>query len=56
MLLAGVDDLERQIAAIDTGLRPLARTDQRAQLLASIAGAGGLLALTIAAEQSRARS
>jgi transposase len=49
-LLEVVDDLERQITAIEVELRLIARTDPRAQLLITIPGLGGLLALTIAAE------
>lgn len=49
-LLEVVDDLERQLAAIDRELRPIAHTDHRAQLLLTIPGIGELLALTIAAE------
>ena len=50
VLLEVVDDLERQLAAIEKELRPIARTDQRVQLLVTIPGIGELLALTIAAE------
>ena len=50
VLLDVVDDLERQLAAIDTELRPIARTDPRVQLLLTIPGIGELLGLTIAAE------
>ena len=50
VLLDVVDDLERQLAAIETELHPIARTDQRVQLLVTIPGIGELLALTIAAE------
>jgi transposase len=50
VLLEVVDDLERQLAAIDTELRQIARSDPRAQRLVTIPGIGGLLALTIAAE------
>jgi transposase len=50
VLLDVVDDLERQLAAIETELRPIARTDQRVGLLATIPGIGEMLALTIAAE------
>jgi transposase len=50
VLLEVVDDLERQLAAIEQELRPIARTDQRVQLLVTIPGIGELLALTIAAE------
>jgi transposase len=50
VLLDVVDDLERQLAAIETELRPIARADPRGQLLATIPGIGELLALTVAAE------
>jgi transposase len=50
VLLDVVDDLERQLAAIETELYPIARIDPRVQLLATIPGIGALLALTIAAE------
>jgi transposase len=50
VLLGVVDDLERQLAAIDTELRPTARTDQPVELLSTIPGIGELLGLTIAAE------
>jgi transposase len=50
MLLEVVDDLDRQIAQIELELRPIARTDPRARLLATIPGLGELLALTITAE------
>jgi transposase len=50
VLLGVVDDLERQLAAIEAELQPLARTDHRAQLLLTIPGVGELLGLTIAAE------
>lgn len=49
-LLEVVDDLDRQITAIELELRPIARTDSRVQLLATIPGLGELLALTITAE------
>jgi transposase len=45
VLLEVVDDLERQLAAID-----VARADRRVQLLVTIPGIGELLGLTIAAE------
>jgi transposase IS116/IS110/IS902 family protein len=45
-----VDDLERQLAVIDRELGPVARSDQRVQLLVTIPGLGELLGLTIAAE------
>ena len=50
VLLDVVDDFERQLAAIETELYPIARIDPRVQLLATIPGIGTLLALTIAAE------
>ena len=50
VLLGVVDDLERQLAVIDIELGPVARSDQRVQLLVTIPGIGELLALTIAAE------
>jgi transposase len=50
VLLNVVDDLERQLAAIETELYPVARADERVQLMVSIPGIGELLALTIAAE------
>src|SRR5437870_2018495 len=42
VLLDVVDDLERQLAAIETELRPIARADPRGQLLATIPGIGEL--------------
>lgn len=50
VLLEVVDDLERQIAAVEAELRPIARTDQRVVLLGTIPGVGELLGLTVAAE------
>jgi transposase len=50
VLLDVVEDLERQLTTIDTELRPVARADQRVQLLLTIPGIGELLGLTIAAE------
>ncbi len=50
VLLGVVEDLERQLAAIETELCPIARADPRVQLLATIPGIGELLALTVAAE------
>jgi transposase len=50
VLLDVVDDLERQLSAIDTELRSIARTDPRVVLLETIPGIGELLGLTIAAE------
>jgi transposase len=49
-LLEVVEDLDRQIITIELELRPIARTDSRARLLATIPGLGQLLALTITAE------
>ena len=50
VLLEVVDDLERQIAAVEAELRPIARTDQRVVLPGRIPGVGELLRLTVAAE------
>ncbi len=50
VLLGVVDDLERQLAVIDKELGPVARSEQRVQLLVTIPGIGELLGLTIAAE------
>jgi hypothetical protein len=49
-LLGVVDDLDRQLAPLERELRPLARTDERAQLLMTIPGVAELLGLTIASE------
>lgn len=49
-LLGVIDDLDRQLAPLERELRPLARTDERAQLLMSVPGVAELLGLTIAAE------
>ena len=49
-LLEVVDDLDRQITAIEQELRPIARTDPRVRLLLTVPGVGYLLALTIVAE------
>jgi transposase len=49
-LLGVIDDLDRQLAPLERELRPLARADDRAQLLATIPGVGELLGLTFAAE------
>jgi transposase len=49
-LLGVIDDLDRQLAPLERELRPLARADERAQLLATIPGVGELLGLTIGAE------
>jgi transposase len=50
VLLEVVEDLEQQVSAIDEELLPIARADQRAQLLVTVPGIGELLGLTIAAE------
>jgi transposase len=50
MLLAVIDDLDRQLAPLERELRPLARADERARLLMTIPGVAELLALTIASE------
>jgi transposase len=50
VLLAVVEDLDRQIAPLERELRPLARSDERARLLMTIPGAAELLGLTIASE------
>jgi len=47
-LLATIDYLDERVSRLDAVLRPLARADERAQLLATIPGVGPLLALTIA--------
>ena len=47
-MLATIDYLDGRIARLDAVLRPLAREDERAQLLTTIPGVGPLLALTIA--------
>jgi len=49
-LLELIDDLDRQIAPIERELRPLARVDERAQLLMTIPGVAELLGLTLACE------
>jgi transposase len=49
-LLGVIDDLDRQLAPLERELRPLARADERAQLLMSVPGVAELLGLTIAAE------
>lgn len=45
-----IDELDRRIAPIDSELRPIARSDPRAQLLQTIPGVGPLIGLTFAAE------
>ena len=46
--LQAIDYLDERVAELDAVLRPLAREDERARLLATIPGVGPLLALTIA--------
>jgi len=46
--LQTIDYLDERIVRLDQVLRPLAREDERARLLATIPGVGPLLALTIA--------
>jgi transposase len=46
--LQTIDYLDERVAHLDAVLRPLAREDDRARLLATIPGVGPLLALTIA--------
>jgi transposase len=48
--LAEIDHLDRRIAPIDHELRPLARSDPRAQLLQTMPGIGPLISLTFASE------
>lgn len=48
--LAEIAELDRRIDRIDGELAPLARSDQRAQLLSTIPGVGPLISLTFAAE------
>ena len=45
-----IDELQRRISPIDSELRPIARSDPRAQLLQTIPGIGPLISLTFAAE------
>jgi transposase len=49
-LLELAEEMDRRIDPIDRELAPLARKDERAQLLATIPGVGPLLSLTFAAE------
>jgi transposase len=49
-LLELSEEMDRRITPIDRELAPLARTDERARLLATIPGVGPLLSLTFAAE------
>jgi transposase len=48
--LGQIDELDRRIDLIDRELSPLARSDARAQLLATIPGVGPLISLIFAAE------
>ncbi len=48
--LAEIDEFDRRIAPIDRELRPIARSDERARLLATMPGIGPFIALTFAAE------
>jgi transposase len=50
VLVAVIDDLDRQLGPLERELRPLARADDRARLLMTIPGVAELLALTIASE------
>jgi transposase len=45
-----IDDIQERIRPIDLELRPLARSDPRARLLATIPGVGPLISLTFATE------
>jgi transposase len=49
-LLELAEEMDRRIDPIDRELGPLARSDERARLLATIPGIGPLLGLTLAAE------
>lgn len=49
-LLGVIDDLDGQLAPLERELRPLARADERAQLLMTIPGVAELLGLTLASE------
>src|SRR3954447_11387087 len=49
-LLGVIDDLDRQLAPLERELRPVARADERVQLLMTIPGVAELLALTLASE------
>ena len=49
-LLELAAEMDRRITPIDRELAPLARSDERARLLATIPGVGPLLSLTFAAE------
>jgi transposase len=49
-LLGVIDDLDAQLGPLDRELRPVARADERVQLLMTIPGVAELLGLTLAAE------
>ena len=49
-LLELADEMDRRIDPVDRELGPIARSDERARLLATIPGVGPLLSLTFAAE------
>jgi transposase len=49
-LLELIEEMDRRIIPIDRELGPLARSDERARLLATMPGVGPLLSLTFAAE------
>jgi transposase len=49
-LLGVIDDLDRQIAPLESELRPVARQDERVKLLMTIPGVAELLGLTLACE------
>jgi transposase len=49
-LLELAEEMDRRVNLIDRELRPLARSDERAELLRTIPGVGPLLGLTLAAE------
>jgi transposase len=49
-LLELIDDLDRQLMPLERELRPLARADERVQLLMTIPGVAELLGLTLACE------
>jgi transposase len=48
--LSQIDEIQRRIGPIDRELAPIARSDPRAQLLATIPGVGPLISLVFAAE------
>ena len=49
-LLGVIDGLDRQLEPLERELRPVARADERVQLLMTIHGVGELLGLTLASE------